>query len=71
MYNFLFTTIAVIWYAIFDYEYTKEELLYEPSYYRIGITNACFNKTIVLRWYADAIWLSLMITFITVNTFEN
>ena len=27
MYNFLFTGIAVIWYATYDWEYPKEQLL--------------------------------------------
>ena len=37
LFNILFTSFPVMYYALYDFEYTKEELLKNPKYYRIGI----------------------------------
>jgi phospholipid-transporting ATPase len=38
-YNVVFTALSIMWFAIFDLEYTKEDLLTKPKYYIIGLEN--------------------------------
>lgn len=42
-YNVFFTALPIIWYATFDYEYTKEVLKKRPKLYYIGLNDLCFN----------------------------
>jgi len=37
MYNVMFTFLPIIWFAVFDWEYEKEELLKRPKLYKIGL----------------------------------
>lgn len=39
LYNITFTALAIMWFAVFDLEYTKEMLLTKPKYYIIGLEN--------------------------------
>lgn len=43
MYNFAFTGINIMFYAIFDFEYPKEVLRSKPSLYGIGLRNEKFS----------------------------
>ena len=43
LFNVAFTAIPIIWYAVFDWEYSKETLLEKPKYYRIGLQDKHFN----------------------------
>ncbi len=52
MFNIIFTVAPIVWYAIFDYEFTKEELFATPKYYLIGPTNKCFNQRVFWLWIA-------------------
>lgn len=55
MYNIIFTSLPIVWYALFDYEHDKEELLKNPKHYEIGIKHKCFGTKVF--WY----WVSLAI----------
>ena len=55
-FNVFFTAWPVIWFATFDYEYTKDVLLKRPHLYRIGLENVYFNKTSFWRWIIYAFW---------------
>lgn len=71
LYNITFTSLPVMWFAIFDQEYEKERLLADPKLYRIGIDDVFFNRTTFWRWFFYAVWqgaLMLAITFITLDT---
>lgn len=37
MYNILFTSVPIMWYALFDFQYTKKELIEYPLLYRLGM----------------------------------
>ena len=39
MYNIIFTAIPIIWFAIFDFQYKKEELLKNSKHYKIGLNS--------------------------------
>ncbi len=36
LYNLLFTSIPIMWFALFDFQYKKEGLVKEPKYYKAG-----------------------------------
>ncbi len=36
MYNLFFTSLPVMWFAIFDFEFTKEEFLSNSKHYQLG-----------------------------------
>lgn len=55
-FNVFFTSWPVIWFATFDYEYTKAVLLRRPRLYRIGLENIYFNKLTFWRWIFYAFW---------------
>mmetsp|Transcript_30711 Transcript_30711/g.30191 ORF Transcript_30711/g.30191 Transcript_30711/m.30191 type:complete len:527 (+) Transcript_30711:388-1968(+) len=43
-YNILFTAFPVVWFALFDAEYDRDEILALPAAYKIGIFNLHFGK---------------------------
>lgn len=44
-----------MWFALFDFEYPKDEFLKQPSLYSIGINNKCFSKLLYLKWVIYAL----------------
>ena len=55
-YNVQFTGFPIIWFACYDWEYSKEVLLSRPKLYKIGLNNVYFNKTVFWRWFFYAVW---------------
>lgn len=55
-YNVMFTALPICWYAVFDWEHSKEEFLENPKYYRIGLEDIFFNRTTFWRWFFYACW---------------
>jgi magnesium-transporting ATPase (P-type) len=49
-YNIFFTSLPIIWFAVMDFEYSKEELLSDPKYYKIGFKDEEFNRFVFWRW---------------------
>lgn len=55
-YNVAFTGLPIIWFAIFDWEYSKKTFLKKPKLYRIGMEDVCFNAFVFWRWFFYAVW---------------
>jgi phospholipid-transporting ATPase len=55
-FNIAFTAFPVMWFALFDFNYTKETLLSNPKYYKIGLKGECFNKWVFWRWIFYGTW---------------
>lgn len=70
-FNVFMTGCPIIWYCTFDWQHTKEFLLNDPSCYKLGLKNKCFNKFNFWRWYFYAIWQSAIILFLAFNTLED
>ena len=62
-FNTFFTCVPIIWFGIFDFEYSKRVLSSRPRLYRIGIQNIYFNKWEFWRWIFYAFWQSSLIVF--------
>lgn len=45
-----------MWFAVFDWEFSKEKFLSEPKLYRIGLDDVFFNKSVFWRWFFYAVW---------------
>jgi len=44
MYNILFTAFPIMWFALFDQEFQKDELLEDPKHFKIGLkSNFSYN----------------------------
>jgi phospholipid-transporting ATPase len=43
-YGIAFTAFAIMWFAVFDYEYPKDVLLNDPKYYVVGLENLLFTN---------------------------
>ena len=55
-YNVIFTGMPICWFAVFDWQFKKKVFLENPSLYKIGLKNRCFNNFVFWRWYFYAIW---------------
>lgn len=56
LYNVIFTGIAIIWFAVFDWEFDKAQLMRQPKLYRIGLEDVFFNSWVFWRWFFYAVW---------------
>lgn len=53
-----------MWFAIMDQEFSKQELLEEPYYYKLGYKNQSFNTSVFWRWIIYGIWQAALIMLI-------
>ena len=60
-YNIVFTAFPIMWFAVFDEEYTKEQFVRDPYLYWIGITDACYTYGKLWRTVFQAIGNALLI----------
>ncbi len=49
-YNLFFTALPIIWFATFDWEYTKEVFKKRPALYRVGLENRYFTAFEFFKW---------------------
>ena len=68
--NVFLTGLPIIWYGIFDWQYSKEELLTNYNLYKIGLKNKCLNGFLYWRWYIYATWQSIMLYWLSFETFN-
>jgi magnesium-transporting ATPase (P-type) len=70
LYNVVFTSWPIIWYAVMDWEHSKEDLLNDPKHYKIGLQDKYFNTYAFFKWFAFALWqgtLLLIVCFFSVS----
>ena len=63
-YNIVFTAFPVMWFAIFDEEYTKFQFNSDPYLYWIGISDACYTYGKLYRIIFQAIFNALFIDIV-------
>ena len=59
LYNVVFTCFPIMWFAVFDFEYPKQELLKYPKYY-IFVSNPTLTYFKFLKWMIYALWQSVV-----------
>jgi magnesium-transporting ATPase (P-type) len=50
-FNLIFTSWPILIFAIFDFQYEKEEFLKDPRLYKIGFNNELFGKKVFAKWF--------------------
>jgi len=55
-YNVIYTSLPVIWFAVFDQEHSKSTFMNDPQLYKIGLENKWFSKKVFwskfwLAWF--------------------
>lgn len=56
-----FTGLPIQWYALFDWQYSKNTLVKDPNHYRLGMENRCFSTKIFWGWLIYAFFQGIMI----------
>jgi len=59
-----FTGLPIQWYALFDWQYPKQQLVDEPIHYRLGMENKCFSTGIFWKWLIYAFFQGIMVLFL-------
>ena len=52
-----------MWWALFDFEHTKETFMNKPRLYRIGMDHTKFSMKIFWTWIAFATYQTVLILF--------
>lgn len=71
LYNIIFTSIPIIWFAVFDWEHDKQTFLNNPELYKIGLEDVFFNHWVFWRWFFYAVWqgaLLVSLSYIALGT---
>ncbi|CAD8160132.1 unnamed protein product [Paramecium pentaurelia] len=69
-YNLIFTSLPIIFYGIFDEEFSGDILTSNPSFYKIGIKHKLFNTKIFLYWVLNGTIQAAFLSYITFQTYE-
>ena len=69
MYNIAFSAFPIMWYSLFDYEFSKEILLSKPKKYSIGLKDECFGTYVFWRWVFYGAWQALVLCFVVAYCF--
>jgi phospholipid-transporting ATPase len=64
LYNIMFSSVPIVWYAIFDYQYDKKTFLTNPKLYEIGLKNLCFGTKVFWLWFINGAFSALIIMYI-------
>jgi phospholipid-transporting ATPase len=80
LFNIIFTSIPVMWFAIFDWQYDRDVLMKDPKLYAIGLysknTNTliyidlCFGKWQFWRWMFYGVIMALLLCFLPMYSIE-
>lgn len=64
-YNLFFTSWPILIFAIFDFQYEKEEFQRNPKHYKIGFNNELFGKKVFAKWFLTGIIYGAIIFFVS------
>ena len=51
LYNIVFTSIPIMWFAVFDFEHPRRTFLSDPTKYAIGFRKECFGTRVFWYWF--------------------
>lgn len=68
-YNIAFTAFPIIWFGVFDFQCDKKDFLQNPSLYKLGLENQCFNKPTFYKWILKGIIQAAVIMLICIPGF--
>jgi len=70
LYNIVFTALPIMWFALFDFERTKDDFLRRPGLYQIGLRSECFGTKIFWKWIGYGAFQALIILCICLIAFD-
>jgi magnesium-transporting ATPase (P-type) len=68
MYNIIFASVPILWYALYDFEYEKEEFLRNPAHFIVGLKHMLFSNFVFWQWFiqgATQAFVLLAICFVS------
>lgn len=69
-YNITFTSSPIVWYAIFDYQHTKEYFLDHPLLYHLGLKGKCFGTKVFWLWFSQGAIHAFIVLAICFYSFD-
>jgi magnesium-transporting ATPase (P-type) len=70
MYNIVFSAIPIMWFALFDYQETKEKFMSDPKLYDIGIKHKCFSTKVFWVWFSYGAIQALVLVLVCIRSIE-
>lgn len=64
MYNICFTGSALFFWGLFDFEYTRERFMNDPSLYKVGLEGKLFSTKVFWKWQLYALYQATIILFL-------
>ena len=71
LYNTIFTTAPIVYFAVLDKEYEREEFLSNTELYETSRKGEYFNNWVFWRCIRDGFWQGLIILFVPLYTLGN
>jgi magnesium-transporting ATPase (P-type) len=63
LYNITMTSLPIMWFALYDFQYFKNRFMTNPMLYKLGMNNKCFSITIFTQYLVYALVHGFMIYF--------
>jgi magnesium-transporting ATPase (P-type) len=70
MYNIIFTSMPIVWFAIFDFQYEKSEFLTNSKLYVIGLKNRCYGTRVFWQWFSLGAFQAFILLYICLYSQE-
>eukprot|EP00347_Sterkiella_histriomuscorum_P005590 403356030 len=70
LFNLFFTSNPIMYFALFDYEFTKHQFMTDPKHYQLGLKNQCFSRWVFWRWIFYGAWQGALVAFFCIYSME-
>lgn len=64
LYNIVYTSGPIFWYALMDLQHPKQVLLTEPVLYRLGMVDGQFGMKVFWSWFAYGFYHAAVTIFL-------
>lgn len=70
LYNIVFTSVPIMWFALFDFQYKRDVFLKDPKKYQIGLRKECFGTKVFWFWLSYGAFQALILTIFCIYSVE-
>jgi hypothetical protein len=60
----MFTSLPIVWFAVMDQQYEKEEFMKRSRHYRIGLQDKCFGTKVFWQWFSLGAFKAFILMYI-------
>jgi hypothetical protein len=64
------TSLPIMYYALYDFEFSKEVLMKIPQKYKIGMESACYGRRVFVQWLLLAMWHAIIIYMVSLYSLD-